>query len=243
MDKLRGEEEEAEVLISDTCELLGKMLERAGAVFAPVFKSTFIPVMHSMLQPNEKDALVTCGLGLLSSLVEHTPDHVADLIPTAVERVVGFAQHSKDADVLQSCFYLMNVLLQYFGSHDYPTTQQFVEQALDIFTRYMAAAPGEDYADATCNAVSMAVTLLSLYFRLLSPQQLAQTVSCVVGSLPTGGDKIEARRVHGRLLAWVVQGHSVMQTDAALAQTIVGRLRSAAEDVLDEETRAQLANM
>ncbi|RNF27295.1 karyopherin beta [Trypanosoma conorhini] len=243
LDKLKQEEEEADALIRDTCDLLDKMLERASAVFAPVFNTKFIPVLQRMLKGDEKDVMVARGLALLCSLVEHAPDHVTGLIPTIVESVIDFARRHQDADVLQSAFYLMNLLLQYFEHHEYPATRQFVEQVHGIVTRYLAVQHNEEYEDATCNAISTTVTLLSLYHQLLPEQEQAQTLARVVNSLPAGGDKTEACRVHERVLMWVVQRHPLLKGDEAQAKTILLRLQAADEDVLNESTRAQLAHM
>ncbi|EKF33306.1 hypothetical protein MOQ_002831 [Trypanosoma cruzi marinkellei] len=243
LDKLKEEEEEAEALIRDTCDLLDKMLERAGAVFAPVFNNKFIPVLQRMLQGNEKEFMVARGLALLCSLVEHAPDHVAGLISTIVQSVINFAQRHADADVLQSSFYLMNLLLQYFEHHEYPAIRQFVQQVYGIFSRYMAVAHKEEYEDTTCNAISMVVTLLSLYYQFLPEQEIAQSLDCVVNSLPAGGDKTEACRVHERVMMWVVQRHSLLQGNEARVKAIVARLKSAKEDVTNESTRVQLAQM
>lgn len=243
LDRLKEEEKEADNLICDTCSLLDRILERAGTVFAPLFMSMYIPVLEQMLQPTEKDVMVVQGLGLLCGLVEHTPSHVADLIPTIVESAVGFAQGRKDPHVLQSAFYLMNQLLQYFDQNQSPLTQQFVQRVLDIFTRYISVHHKEEYEDTTCNAISMGTTLLTLHYRLLSAPELTQTLNHVVNSLPAGGDETEACRVHERVTMWVLQNHPVLQGDAAQANAIVMRLKTAEEEMINESTRAQLARM
>ncbi|RNF01772.1 karyopherin beta [Trypanosoma rangeli] len=243
LDKLKQEEEEADALIRDTCDLLDKMLERASAVFAPVFNTTFIPVLQRMLEGNEKDVMVARGLALLCSLVEHAPDHVASLVPTIVGSVINFAQRHGDADVLQSAFYLMNLLLQYFEHHEYPATQQFVQQVHGIIVRYLAVQRKEEYEDATCNVISTAVTLLSLYYQLLPEHEQTQMLARVVNSLPAGGDKTEACRVHERVMMWVVQRHPLLKGDETQAKAILLRLQAANGDVLSESTRAQLAHM
>lgn len=243
IDRLKEEEEEADDAIRDTCDLLDKMLERAGAIFAPVFISMYIPVLESMLQPNEKDVMVTRGLALLCGLVEHTPTHISGLIPTIVQNAISFAQSRKDPQLLQCAFYLMNLLLQYFEHNEFVSLKQFVQQAHGLFTAYISVKHNEDYEEATCNAISMAVTLLTLYYQMLPAPELTQTVSRVVNLLPAGGDDTEACRVHERVLMWVLQTHPLLQGSAEKASEIIKRLKEADEEMLNESTKAQLAHM
>ncbi|SCU65801.1 HEAT-like repeat, putative [Trypanosoma equiperdum] len=243
LDRLQGEEEEADTLISDTCNVLDKMLERAGDVFAPVFLVMFAPVLEKLLQKNEKDSVVTCGLALLCGLVEHAPNHIGSFIPTIVESCLDFAQSREDCDLLQSAFYLMNLLLQYFGRNPDPSTPEFVHRVSSLFTRFIAVQRTGDYESTTCNAVSAAATLLHLFHSTLPEQGLVEVLTLVVSNLPVRGDDVEARRVHEKVLMWVVQQHPVIQGRGRHAGEIVARMKAADQDVLNEVTKNQLAAM
>ncbi|ORC88254.1 karyopherin beta [Trypanosoma theileri] len=243
LDRLKEEEEEADTLIRDTCSLLDKMLERAGSIFAPVFITMFVPILEKMLQEGEKDVMVTRGIALLCGLVEYTPDHISGFIPTIVQNVLTFARSRKDADLLQSAFFLMNLLLQYFSKNASPLAQEFVPQACAIFTNYMSVRHKDDYEYATCNAISMAVSLLSLFHQILPPQEAAQTLHTVISALPASGDDVEACRLHERLLMMVVQGHPLLANASEQSKEIVMRLKTAGEGMLNESTRTQLSYM
>nr|CCC96033.1 unnamed protein product [Trypanosoma congolense IL3000] len=243
LDRLQNEEEEADTLISDTCGLLDKMLERAGDVFAPVCLTMFAPILERLLQKSEKDSMVTCGLALLCGLVEHAPNHVAGYIPSIVESCIGFAQSRDDCDLLQSAFYLMNLLLQYFGRIPDASTPQFVLQASSILTSYISVQHAGDYEATTCNAISAAVTLLSLFHTTLPEQGAAQMLAQVINSLPVVGDEVEACRVHEKVLMWVVQQHPILQGRAGHAKEIVMRVGTAKQDTLNEATVNQLSLM
>ncbi|KEG12959.1 karyopherin beta [Trypanosoma grayi] len=243
LDRLKEEEEEADALIRDTCELLEKMLERAGSVFAPVFMSTFSQALEMMLRADEKDQMVLCGIGLLCSLVEHTPDHVTGFIPTIAMSALNFARRRTDPSVMQSSFYLMNLLLQYYERRANPSGPDFAKQTLEIFSNYTAVPHDKSHEGAICNAVSMAVTLLTLYCQAMPAPQVAQTLDRVISCLPAGGDDVEACRLHERVLMWVVQTHPLLQGNAEHAKNIVMRLKTAGADVLNKSTQDQLAYM
>ncbi|KAG8343672.1 hypothetical protein TRVL_05497 [Trypanosoma vivax] len=243
LDRLQEEEEEADTLICDTCDVLDKMLERAGDVFAPVFTVQFAPVLAKMLNSAEKDSMVTCGLSLLCGLVEHAPNHVAGFIPTIVTSCIEFARNRKNHDLLQSAFYLMNVLLQYFEHHPHAAAQEFIVEVNNVLIHYMSAQHTSDYEQTTCNALSAAVTFLSAFHTTLPGPQVTQILGCVVNNLPAGGDEVEARRVHERVLMWVVQQHPLLHGMESCGQEIVARVRRASQDMLNEATQNQLQLM
>lgn len=245
LDRLHDENEELEGSIRSLTELIGIILEHASAVFTPVFLEMFLPLISTWLTPEKDDFMVCRGLVILCDFVEHSTNFLASSLDHIVPLSLGFATSRTDAEVLQSDFYLLSLLADYIGTHHGSEQQSatFAMEAHRALTPYFATEKEEKYAHCTTNALSAYVALVQNFSGPLAPV-LVQMLEIITANLPAKDDEVEARKVHDRVLQWIMGNASWLAAVPGSAEAMLARIKSAdKEKCLSSEAIQQLSQL
>ncbi|CAJ1032551.1 Importin repeat, putative [Leishmania lindenbergi] len=249
LDALEVEDEEVQATISSICDLIGTLLAASKEVFAEPFLAKAFPVLGEWLQSSTDEFYMTRAASILCDFVTHAPQSIIPSLPQICTSSLTIASSSSDDALLQSDFYLMNVIVQLLGSH--PTTNMVVnggEYAVhvqQVTDKYFASnlVNEEEYTHCTCNAISLYVSLLN-FFGTTALQQVATAMLTVVGkALPAKDDEVEARRIHDVVLEWVTNHHPVLQALPGSETGFLTCVKAAGPSCLSEEAKQYLANM
>lgn len=249
LDALEVEDEEVQLTISSMCDLIGTLLAASKEVFAAPFLEKAFPVLGEWLQASTDDFYMTRAAGILSDFVTHAPQSIVPSLPQICASSLTIASSSSDDGLLQSDFYLMNVIVQLLGSH--ATTNMGVDggeyavHVQQVAEKYFSSnlVNQEEYTHCTCNVISLYVSLLNFYGTTVL-QQAATAMLTVVGkALPAKDDEIEARRIHDVVLGWVTNNHPVLQALPGSTAGFLTCVKAASPNCLSEQAKQYLASM
>ncbi|KAG5470619.1 hypothetical protein LSCM1_01865 [Leishmania martiniquensis] len=249
LDALEVVDEEVQITISSMCDLIGALLASSKEVFAAPFLAKAFPILGEWLQASTDDFYMTRAAGILSDFVTHAPQSIVPSLPQICTSSLTIASSSSDDALLQSDFYLMNVIVQLLGSH--PTANMGVdggEYALHVqqaAAKYFSSSlmNQEEYSHCTCNAISLYVSLLSFYGTTVLQQMAAAMLTVVGKTLPAKNDEVEARRIHDVILEWVTNHHPVLQALPGSAAGFLACVKAASPSCLSEQAKQYLASM
>lgn len=239
LDKLEDENSDLETSIHSICDLIGTLLQRASAVFTPVFLQSLLPVISTWLTPEKDDFLVCRGLVILCDFVENSSAFVAGSLAHIVELALLFSTSRTEPELLQSAFYLISLLSEYIGTNHGDGTQ-FAVHAQQALASYFAVQKDEKYAHCTCNALSAYVSLFQWFPAALHEVSLA-VLETITSHLPAKDDDIEARRIHDRVLGWLVNHNQVVFATPGCADALLQRLKAADPEFLSDAAKKELA--
>lgn len=244
LDNLNDENEELENSIRSLTDLLGSLLQRAAAVFTPVFLEMLLPIISTWLTPEKDDFMVGRGLVILCDFVEHAPNFVATSLEHIVQLAIAFATSRTDEELLQSNFFLISLLAQYIGLHhgDTASGAKFAVEAQTALANYFATPKGEEYAHCTTNALSAYTALLQNFHGALQAVSVPM-LETITAQLPAKDDEIEAIRIHDRVLQWLVSHNPIVTGVPGCAEAMLVRIKSAEPKYLSPEAKNQLSTM
>ncbi|KAG5496276.1 hypothetical protein JKF63_02577 [Porcisia hertigi] len=249
LDALEVEDEEVQLTISSVCDLIGTLLSSSREVFAAPFLAKAFPVLGQWLQASTDDFYMTRAAGILSDFVTHAPQSIVPSLPQICASSLTIASSSTNDELLQSDFYLMNVIVQLLGLHT--TTNmgvdgsEYARHVQQLAAKYFSSdlAKKEEYTHCTCNVVSLYVSLLNFY-GTTTLQELATAMLTEVGkALPAKDDEIEARRIHDVVLGWVTSQHPILQALPGSAAGFLSCLKAANPNCLSEQAKQYLASL
>ncbi|KPI87403.1 hypothetical protein ABL78_3487 [Leptomonas seymouri] len=249
LDELEVEDEEVQATITSVCDLIGTLLVASKEVFAAPFLEKAFPVIGKWLQAPSDEFYKTRATSLLSDFVSNAPQSIVPLLPAICESALKIATETSDDALLQSDFFLMNVMVQLLGAH--PETNIGVNGADFAVHVQQTVAPywtsnlvhDEMFTHTTCNALSLYVSLLNFY-GTTALQQVAANMLVVVGeALPAKDDEIEARRIHDVILGWVTNHHPVLQAMPGAGNGFMARVKAASPDCLSDAAKHYISTL
>lgn len=249
LDGLEVEDEETQLTITSVCELIGTLLAASKEVFAASFLAKAFPVLGVWLESSTDEFYMTRAASILSDFITHAPHSIVPSLPQICTSTFNIASASSDDSLLQSDFYLMNVIVQLLGAH--PTTDMGVNGAEyavhveQVATKYLTSnlVNEEAYTHCTCNAISLYVSLLNYYSTTALQQKAAAMLGIVAKALPAKDDEIEARRIHDVVLSWLTEKHPVLQLMPGSHTGFLACLKSATPSCLSEPAKKSLSFM
>ncbi|KAK7199820.1 hypothetical protein NESM_000029100 [Novymonas esmeraldas] len=249
LDGLEVTDEELQITITSVCDLIGTLLAASKEVFAAPFLAKAFPVLGVWLQSSTDDFYMTRAAGLLSDFVTHAPHSIVPSLPQICTSSLAIVSTSTDDGLLQSDFYLMNVIIQLVGA--IPGSNMGIDSADYAVHVQQAAAKyfesdmvhKEEYTHCTCNVISLYVSLLNFY-GTTALQHLAAAMLTVVGkALPATGDETEARYIHDVVLNWVVNHHPVLRALPGSEAAFLTCVKAASSSCLSEAAKGYLATV
>lgn len=249
LDELELEDEEVQVTITSVCDLIGTMLTASKEVFAAPFLAKAFPVIGKWLQPPSDEFYMTRATSILTDFVSHAPHSIVPSLPAICESALKIATVTSDDALLQSDFFLMNVVAQLIGGH--PDVNMGVNGADFAVHVQQTVAPywssnlahDEMFTHTTCNALSLYVTLLNFYGTTALQQVAAGMLTLVGEALPAKDDEIEARRIHDVVLGWVTNHHPVLQAVPGSADGLLARVKAANLDCLSDAAKHYISTL
>ncbi|KPA84792.1 hypothetical protein ABB37_01274 [Leptomonas pyrrhocoris] len=249
VDELEVEDEEVQVTITSVCDLIGTLLGASKEVFAAPFLAKAFPVIGKWLQPPSDEFYMTRATSLLSDFVSNAPHSIVSSLPAICESALKIATATSDDALLQSDFFLLNVVVQLLGAH--PETNMGVNGADFAVHVQQTVAPywvsnlvqDEMFTHTTCNALSLYVSLLNFYGTTALQQVAAGMLATVGEALPAKDDEIEARRIHDVILGWVTNHHPVLQAMPGAASGFMTRVKAASPDCLSDAAKHYISTL
>lgn len=249
-EDLEDQEEEETFLLGEVCDAIGSCL-RNCPTFLPVFTESFIPTVEGLIDPSMHSMDIRFGLSILDEFCEHAPHGALQHLDVISQAFLHYAGQP-DVMTCQPAFYGLFLCIGIVLEHVPQPDESSIAFAKEIFNRcfqFLSApqASEEEWDETTCNAMSCAVRLIESFGdgEFFNSAKLFQLV---VTNLPGKGDEIEAVRLHGRLVYWIVNEHHLV-ADANVRNTIIGKLRQKKaketdeEVAMDDETREALSHL
>ncbi|KAL7699763.1 Importin repeat [Lotmaria passim] len=249
LDELEVEDEEVQSTITSVCDLIGTLLVTSKEILAAPFLAKAFPVIRKWLQPPSDEFYMTRATSLLSDFVTNAPQSIVPSLPAICDSALKIATATTDDALLQSDFYLMNVVVQLLGAHPEANVgvngADFAVHAQQTVAPYWTSRLVHDktFTHTTCNALSLYVSLLNFY-GTTALQSVAAAMLAVVGeALPAKDDEIEARHIHDVVLGWVANHHPILQAVPNAANGFMARVKAASPDCLSDAAKHYIASL
>lgn len=249
LDGLEVQDEELQETISSACELIGAMLSSPNPAFAGLLFAQVREMLTQWMQPTADDFYTTRGCSILCEYVSKAPQAITEFLQLTCAFTLHVASQRRDADLLQSNFFLIHCIVELLGQHpenssgvDAADYAVHAQQALAAYWSSPAPKSGE-YDHCTCNALSAYVSLLNYYGTSALQNVSASMLSVVVEALPASNDEVEACRIHDTTLGWIVNQHPVLAVVPGSAAMILPRLKAANAECLSAHAKQTLASM
>lgn len=243
LDELEVEDEEVQITITSVCDLIGTLLTASKEVFAAPFLNKAFPIIGKWLQHPSDEFYMTRATSILSDFVVNAPQSIVPLLPAICESALKIATSTTDDALLQSDYFLLNVVVQLLGAH--PETDMGVNGAELAVHVQQTVAPywtsnlihDEMFTHTTCNALSLYVSLLNFYGTTALQSAATGMLQIVAEALPAKDDEIEARRIHDVVLGWVTNHHPLLQAVNGAANGLLARVKAADPSCLSDAAK------
>lgn len=244
LEDIEAAVESEEMLVDSDVSQMVEALLKAIPGYTPMFEAEFLPLIGTMLS-NDIASDKHTAMMYLSIFIEYgancaAVNHLADFCPVFLNTV-----DSDNATIAHHSFNGLRAILAlcaraYTQPHE--GSLDFANSAIDKVKRFLNGqrCRKEDFGGARNNACSAAMTFIEFYGEF-SPANATDALRNVVACVPLNDDdEIEAKNVHRKLVQMVAGQHPLTQD---LAASIIGKVKSAPTDCLDDETTAALMNL
>jgi hypothetical protein len=244
LEDIEAAVESEEMLVdSDVSQMVEALLKTIPG-YTPMFEAEFLPLIGTMLS-NDIASDKHTAMMYLSIFIEYGANcaganHLADFCPVFLNTT-----ETDNEVIAHHAFNGLRAILSlcaraYTQPHE--GSLDFANSAIEKVKRFLNGqrCRKEEFGGARNNACSAAMTFIEFYGEY-SPANATDALRNVVACVPLADDdEVEAINVHRKLVQMVAAQHPLT---ADLAASIIGKVKSADTDCLDDETKNALMNL
>jgi hypothetical protein len=232
-----AEDEEGDQLDEDADDEDWMLTECVGAVeslirstpaFLPAFAATFMPLCSRLLSNPMNNDQHTHALCIYADFIEHAQAAALPQVGVMAPALLHFVA-CEDEETKQSAVYaagLLGELLAASFPQPHAESMAFVNSLMTAIGVFVSTpeAQKKEYRAVVDNAVSAVLRCVEGFGQNVDGATL---VRAIIPMLPCVEDKIEAERVHERLVKWVAAGHPIFAAHPDLRDAVVTKVRAA----------------
>ena len=244
LEDLEAAVESEEMLVDSDVSLMVEALLKTFPIYTPMFEAEFLPIIGNMLANNidsdKHTAMMYLGIFIDNCANNAAANHLADFCPVFLNTT------DSDSDLIaHHAFNGLRAILNLCArSYNQPHegSLDFANSAVDKIKRFLNGqrCRKEEFGGARNNACSAGMSFIE-FFGEYSTSNAAEVLRSIVACVPLNDeDEVEAKNVHRKLVQMVAGQHPLT---ADLAAAIIGKVKGANADCLDDDTKNALSNM